>query len=71
MFYLRFLYLIPSIHLGACEYKIRLYDISSLPTVTKIAEIHIPEVEDGADISSVNFGMNNVKASIKSHFYFT
>jgi len=58
----RFLYLIPSIHLGACEYKIRLYDISSLPTVTKIAEIHIPEVDDGADIYSVNFGVNNIAA---------
>lgn len=58
----RYMYLIPSLHLGACDYQIRLYDISSLPTITKISNIHIPEVDNNADIYSINFGVNNIAA---------
>jgi len=58
----KYIYLIPAIHNGACDYKIRLYDISQLPTATKIAEVHIPEVDDGADIYSFNFGVGNIAA---------
>jgi len=57
-----YMYLVPSIHNGACDYKIRLYDISQLPTVQKLAEVHIPEVDDGADIYSFNFGVGNIAA---------
>lgn len=58
----RYMYLVPSIHLGGCPYTIRLYDISSLTDITKITEIHIPEVDDNADIYSFNFGLNNIAA---------
>lgn len=58
----RYMYLIPSLHVGACDYKIRLYDISSLPTVTKISDIHIPEVDNNGDIFSINFGVSNIAA---------
>jgi len=58
----RYMYLLPSIHHGTCDYKIRMYDITSLPGVMKLADIHIPEVDEGADIYSVNFGVGNIAA---------
>jgi len=57
-----YIYLVPLIHNGACPFKIRLYDISQLPTIQKVAEVHIPEVDDGADIYSFNFGVGNIAA---------
>jgi len=58
----KYMYLVPSIHLGACDYKIRLYDISSLSSPKKRHEIHIPEVDDGANLYAASFGLNNIAA---------
>jgi len=58
----KYIYLVPIIHEGHCDYKIRLYDISSLSDPDKLSEIHIPEVDDGANLYSVTFGLNNIAA---------
>lgn len=62
----QYLYMIPSLHLDACPYEIRLYDISSFASPTKVTNIHIPEVEYGADLYNMFFGLNNVASLIMS-----
>jgi len=42
--------------------KIRMYDITSPGSPQKLADIHFPEVDQGADIYSVNFGVGNIAA---------